>query len=435
MYAFYSALLAFFLLLTLPYWLLQMMRHGKYRAGLRQRFGAVPPALAGRSDKPAIWVHAVSVGEVVASSAVVEALRQKFPSHRVLVSTTTSTGQKLAAQRFGAENVFYFPLDFALAVRPYLDALRPELVVVAETEFWPNFLRCAKRSGARVAVINCRISDRSLPGSKRLRFWLPKLLEKTLANVDVFLAQTEEDRKRLVEIGAPESKVTVAGNLKFDVAPPPPPRIVASLREGFSHSGAGPVLVCGSTLEGEEGSLLSAFRNILVNHPKAVMILAPRHPERFSEVAALVETLGFRVWRRSLWSGEPLAGSVFLVDTIGELAALYSLATVAFVGGSLVPRGGHNILEPALYGVPIVTGNHYENFRDVVNFFARRNAVRIVGVAELPLVFMELIENDAERTALGRNALAALESQRGATARTVSALLRLMGEDSREGSA
>jgi 3-deoxy-D-manno-octulosonic-acid transferase len=301
-------------------------------------------------------------------------------------------------------------------------------VVVAETEFWPNFLRCAKRSGARIAVINCRISDRSFPGYKRFRFWLPKLLEKTLANVDVFLAQTDEDRKRLIEIGAPESKVTVAGNLKFDVAPPPSPKIVASLRESFIHSGAGPVLVCGSTLEDEEGSLLSAFRNILGNHPKAVMILAPRHPERFPEVAALVEKLGFRMWRRSLWSGEPLAGGVLLVDSIGELAALYSLATVAFVGGSLVPRGGHNILEPALYGVPIVTGNHYENFRDVVNFFATRNAVRIVGVAELPLVFMELIENDNERMTLGRNALAALESQRGATVRTVSAILRLMGK-------
>jgi 3-deoxy-D-manno-octulosonic-acid transferase len=427
MYAFYSALLAFFLVLTLPYWLLQMMRHGKYRAGLRQRLGAVPAALAGRSEKPAIWVHAVSVGEVVASSAVVTALREKFPSHRVLVSTTTSTGQKLAAQRFGAENVFYFPLDFAFAIRPYFNALRPDLVVVAETEFWPNFLRLAKRSGACIAVINCRISDRSLPGYKRLRFWLPKLLEKTLANVDVFLAQTEEDRKRLMEIGAPESKVTVAGNLKFDVAPPPSPKIVASLREGFSHSGAGPVLVCGSTLEDEEGSLLSAFRNILANHSKAVMILAPRHPERFPEVAALVEKLGFRMWRRSLWGGEPLAGGVFLVDSIGELAALYSLATVAFVGGSLVPRGGHNILEPALYGVPIVTGNHYENFRDVVNFFASRNAVRIVGLAELPLVFMELIENSDERTTLGRNALAALESQRGATDRTVAALMQLMG--------
>jgi 3-deoxy-D-manno-octulosonic-acid transferase len=435
MYATYSALLAFFLVLTLPYWLLQMMRHGKYRAGLRQRFGAVPAALAGRGEKPAIWVHAVSVGEVVASSAVVEALRQKFPSHRVLISTTTSTGQKLAALRFGAENVFYFPLDFAFAVRPYFDALQPDLVVVAETEFWPNFLRCAKRSGARIAVINCRISDRSLPGYKRFRFWLPKLLEKTFANVDMFLAQTDEDRKRLIEIGAPESKVTVAGNLKFDVAPPPSPKIVASLHQSFIHSGAGPVLVCGSTLEDEEGSLLSAFRNILASRPKAVMILAPRHPERFAEVAALVENLGFRVWRRSLWGGEPLAGGVFLVDSIGELATLYSLATVAFVGGSLVPRGGHNILEPALYGVPIVTGNHYENFRDVVNFFATRNAVRIVGVAELPLVFMELIENDNERITLGRNALAALESQRGATERTLSALLRLIGKESHEGSA
>jgi 3-deoxy-D-manno-octulosonic-acid transferase len=439
MYILYSALFAFLLVLTLPYWVVQMMRHGKYRAGLRQRFGAVPAALGDRnrkrSEQPVIWIHAVSVGEVIASSAVIAALRQRFPSHRVLISTTTSTGQKLAGQRFGAENVFYFPLDFAFAIRPYIDVLRPELVVVAETEFWPNFLRLAKVSGARIAVINCRISDRSLPGYKRFRFWLPSLLERTLENVDCFLAQTEEDRKRLVEIGAPETKVAVAGNLKFDVVPPPLPKIVASLREKLNVDGAGPVLVCGSTLEGEEGSLLSAFRNILVAHPKAVMILAPRHPERFPEVAELVEKLGFRMLRRSSWStesgiGGALAGGVFLVDNIGELSTLYSLATVAFVGGSLVPRGGHNILEPALYGVPIVTGNHYENFRDVVNFFASRNAVRIVGLAELPLVLMELIDNGDERIALGRNALAALESQRGATDRTVSALLQLMGVSS-----
>ena len=430
MYALYSALLFFSLVLTLPYWLLQMMRHGKYRAGLRQRFGAVPPGLVSRGEIPAIWVHAVSVGEVVAASAVIQALQEKFPSHRVLISTTTSTGQKLAAQRFGTENVFYFPLDFAFALRPYFDALRPELVVVAETEFWPNFLRLAKRSGARIAVINCRISDRSFPGYKRFRFWLPRLLERTLANVDLFLAQTDEDRRRLIEIGAADSRITVAGNLKFDVAPPPSPPIVASLRQSFENSAAGPILVCGSTLEGEEGSLLSAFRNILVNHPKAVMMLAPRHPERFAEVAELVEKLGFRMWRRSLWGGEHLAGGVFLVDSIGGLAALYSLAAVAFVGGSLVPRGGHNILEPALYGVPIVTGNHYENFRDVVNFFASRNAVRIVGLAELPLVFMELIDSEDERTTLGRNALAALESQRGATDRTVAALRQLIGVSS-----
>jgi 3-deoxy-D-manno-octulosonic-acid transferase len=422
MYALYSVLLALFLVLTLPYWLLQMLRHGKYRAGLLQRFGAVPQRLAGRGKEKIIWVHAVSVGEVVAASAVIAALRQQFPSHRVLISTTTNTGQKLAAQRFGAESVFYFPLDFGFAVQSYLNALRPELVVVAETEFWPNFLRFAKRSGARVAVINCRISDRSFPGYKRLRFYLSRVLQ----NVDLFLAQTEEDRERLIAIGADKSKVTVAGNLKFDTAPPPPPKIVASLRESLRQSGADPVLVCGSTLDGEEGSLLSAFRNILANHPKAVMILAPRHTERFAEVAALVEALGFRLVRRSLWSGEPLGGGVFLVDSIGELAALYSLATVAFVGGSLVPRGGHNILEPALYGVPIITGNHYENFRDIVNIFVSRNAVRIVGLAELPLVLIELIENEVECVALGRNALAALESQRGATGRTISALLELM---------
>ena len=236
MYLLYSALLGLFLLVTLPYWLLQMMRHGKYRAGLHQRLGGVPAHLAGGQGKPTIWVHAVSVGEVVASSGVVEALRKKFPGHRLVVSTTTDTGQRLAARRFGAENVFYFPLDYAFAIRPYLRALKPDLVVIAETEFWPNFLRLAKHSGARVAIINCRISDRSLPGYKRFRIWLPKIL----ANVDRFLAQTDEDRRRLIEVGAPEPRVTVTGNLKFDVAPPPPPPIVASLRESFRPVRRGP---------------------------------------------------------------------------------------------------------------------------------------------------------------------------------------------------
>jgi len=423
MYVVYSALLGLFLFVTVPYWLLQMLRHGKYRAGLRQRLGGVPAALSGSGDKPGIWIHGVSVGEVVSASGVVQALTRRFPGYRVFVSTTTTTGQSLAARRFGPENVFYFPLDFEFAIQPYLQAIRPKLVVVAETEFWPNFLRLTKASGARIAVVNGRISDRSLPGYKRFRRWLPKVLRQ----VDLFLAQTDEDRRRLVEIGAPEERVSVSGNLKFDVAPPKAPAIVESLQENFRETGVGPVLVCGSTLEDEEGTLLSAFRNILVNHPRAVMILAPRHPERFEEVAALVEKLGFRMSRRSLWSGEVLAGSVFLLDTIGELAAIYSLATVAFVGGSLVPRGGHNILEPALYGVAVVTGNHYENFRDIVNFFQSRNAVRVVGLAELPLTFIELIENPSAREALGRNALAALESQRGATERTVAALAELMG--------
>ncbi len=423
MYLLYSLLLGSFLLVTLPYWIIQMLRHGKYRSGLGQRFGSVPANLTSPQAKPVIWVHAVSVGEVVAVSGVIDELKQKFPAHHVLISTTTATGNRLAQRRFGAENVFYFPLDFPFAIRPYLAALRPELVVVAETELWPNFLRLVKRSGVRIAIINCRISDRSLRGYKRLGFWVPRVLQ----DVDLFLAQTKQDRQRLIEIGAPESKLMVSGNLKFDAAPPKPPPIVESLREKLALSGAGPVLVCGSTFEQEEGTLLSAFRNILATHARAVMILAPRHPERFREVAELVEKLGFRLIRRSLWSGEPLAASVFLLDTIGELAAIYSLATVAFVGGSLVPRGGHNILEPALYGVPVLIGNHYDNFRDIVNFFLSREAVRVVGLAELPLTFIELIEHPELRQALGRNALAALESQRGATERTVAALAGLMG--------
>ena len=424
MYAVYSALLAALLIFTLPYWLLQMLRHGKYRAGLRQRLGAVPTALAQTTGRPTIWVHAVSVGEVVASSAVVEGLRREFPSHRVVVSTTTSTGQKIAAKRLGADMVFYFPLDFAFAVRSYFKTLSPQLCVIVETEFWPNFLRLARSSGARIAVINCRISDRSFPRYRRLRW----LLGKVLANIDLFLAQTEQDRRRLIAIGAEEAKTAVAGNLKFDVAPPRVPAIVSSLRTALTASGAAPVLVCGSTLDPEEGALLSTFRNILATHPKAVMILAPRHPERFDHVASLVEQLGFRMWRRSLWSGEPVAGGVLLLDSIGELAAMYSLATVAFVGGSLVPRGGHNILEPALHGVPIVTGIHYENFRDIVDFFLSRKAVRVVTLAELPLVLIELIEHVDQRTALGRNALAALESQRGATERTIRALAELINQ-------
>jgi 3-deoxy-D-manno-octulosonic-acid transferase len=421
MYLLYTTLLVVFLMVSLPYWLIQMLRHGKYREGLSQRLGQLPPHLLSQPKGPTIWIHAVSVGEVLAVSGVVYELRRRLPEYRILVSTTTSTGQKLARSRFGEQNVFYFPLDFAFAVRSYLDALNPELVILAETEFWPNFLRLAKSRGATVAVINARISDRSLPGYRRVRRWLSHVLE----NVNLFLAQTEEDRHRLIEIGAVPDRVRVSGNLKFDVEPPPTPAVVESLRQNFRESGAGPILVCGSTLQTEEALLLSAFRNVLASHPKAVMILAPRHPERFPEVTALLENVGMRYWRRSLWSGEPVIGGVMLVDSIGELSAIYQLGTLAFVGGSLVQRGGHNIIEPAWYGVPVIIGNHYENFRDIVELFQRYHAVRVVGPAEVPLVFMELVSDDAERAAMGRRGTEALQSQRGATDRTVSALLEL----------
>src|SRR5438876_367829 len=324
MYLLYSALLAGWLLVSLPYWLIQMGRHGKYRAGLAGRLGKLPRPLMAPSSKPAIWVHAVSVGEVLAVSGLVTEL-SRFSEHQVFVSTTTDTGQKLARKRFGEENVFYFPLDFAFAIRPYLQALRPQLIVIAETEFWPNFLRLAKEAGARIAVVNARISDRSFPGYRRLRRWLTRVL----ANVDLFVAQTDEDRRRLLEIGAAAQRVEVTGNLKFDISPPAPPPIVGCLRNAFHEAGASPVLVCGSTVDGEEPLLLRAFENVLASHPRALMILAPRHPERFVEVAALLSKLGVRFWKRSLWSGQRMN----LLSSLFELGvrarnALYDHGTL-----------------------------------------------------------------------------------------------------------
>ena len=430
MYLLYSALMATGLLLSLPYWMLAR-RHGRWREGLGERLGRVPVGLRAEST-PAIWVHAVSVGEVLAVSELVKKLSERFPGYRVFVSTTTATGQKLARKHFGEDSVFYFPLDLPFAIRPYLSALRPRLIVLAETEFWPNFLRLAHASGARVAVVNARISDRSWPGYRRFR----PVLQKILQDVDLFLAQTEEDAARLRDIGAPADRVQVSGNLKFDVAPPTPPAIVANLRSSFQQSGGGPVIVCGSTMEGEERLLLLAFQNVLASHPMAVMILAPRRPERFEEVAGLLQQLGILFWRRSSWSeDDAIASGVFLVDTIGELASLYALADVAFVGGSLVPRGGHNIIEPAQYGVPIMVGNHTENFRDIISLFQSHDAVRIVGPAEFPLVLMDLLANQAERVALGRRGAETLRSQMGATEKTLQALEQLLAKPDRVGRA
>ena len=422
-YLFYSLALGAAMLLSLPYWLYQVLRHGKYKAGFLERMGRVPARLTvNHSAAKVIWIHAVSVGEVLAVSGLVQQLKRALPDSRVFVSTTTDTGQKLACQRFGEENVFYFPMDFAFAIRPYLQRLRPELVILAETEFWPNLLRLSHSNGALVAVVNARISNRSWPNYLRFRWALKNILK----NVDLFLPQTEEDASRLQSIGADASRVQVAGNLKFDVSLPAPPPIVDSLRKHLSTNGAGPVLVCGSTVEGEETLLFKAFENLRVQHPQAVMILAPRHPERFAAVAALLASLQIPHYRRSTWAGERLNGGVLLLDTIGELSSLYGLADLAFVGGSLVPRGGHNIIEPAQHGVAIVVGNHMENFRDMLALFQSHDAVRVVGVAELPLVLMDLLANDSERKGLGRRAQETLRSQMGATARTLHALENLL---------
>ncbi|HXE91912.1 MAG TPA: 3-deoxy-D-manno-octulosonic acid transferase [Terriglobales bacterium] len=419
MYLLYSMALAVALLVAAPWWLLGMLRHGKYRAGLAERLGRVPARIS--RGRGAIWVHAVSVGEVLAVSQLIEALRQRYPERRLVISTTTMTAQKLARERFGAENVFYFPLDFAFAIRPWLQALEPELIVMAETEFWPNFLRLAREGGARIAVVNARISNRSFAGYRRWR----RLLRDVLTFIDVFLAQSEEDARRLVEIGAPGARVHVSGNLKFDAKSVPSSPAVALLRRALERGG--PVIVCGSTVEGEEELLLEAFSSVRQQHAQAVMILAPRHPERFVPVAQMVATSGPPWKRRSeLAVDEAISCGIVLLDTLGELAAVYALADLAFVGGSLAPRGGHNILEPAQHGVPVIVGPHTENFRDIVTLFRQADAVRIVAPAELTGTLLSLLGNDAERQALGRRAAEVVRAHAGATERTLEALAALL---------
>jgi 3-deoxy-D-manno-octulosonic-acid transferase len=314
-----------------------------------------------------------------------------------------------------------------LCIGPYLRRLRPRLVVMAETEFWPNFLRLARASGAHLAVVNARISDRSFPRYRRWR----GLLRQALEPVELFLAQSEDDARRLCEIGAVAGRVQVTGNLKFDVAPPVENESVTQLGERLRAAG-GPVLVAGSTVEDEEEPVLRAFQMVVQEYASAVLVLAPRHKERFDSVCRLLSARGFRWVRRSQMDAQAeLGGQVVLLDSLGELAAIYRYANLAFVGGSLVERGGHNILEPAFFTRAILTGPHTENFRDIIACFERRSAVVRCTAKNLGITFLLLLRETAEREALGQRAHQVLCEQRGATARTVERLLQLADEGRR----
>jgi len=297
------------------------------------------------------------------------------------------------------------------------------MLVLAEAEFWPNVLRLTKESGAQIAVVNARISDRSFPRYRRFR----GLMRRMLANVDVFLAQSEQDAQRLIEIGAAPERVSTAGNLKFDVKPPTQVEMVPLLRSALTNEAAGPVIVAGSTLAGEEELVLAAFGEVVAKFPKAVLVLAPRHPERFGSVADLV-VRSTRPWmRRSEWKpGTPLADKVLLLDSIGELAAIYELAEVAFVGGSLVPTGGHNIVEPARFGRAVIVGPHTQNFREIVEIFQRADAVVVVDNGKLSTSLLQLLNDDAKRDALGARAAEVVRQNAGATDRTIEALEKLI---------
>jgi 3-deoxy-D-manno-octulosonic-acid transferase len=419
----YTCGLFLVLLLGLPYWLLRMATQGKYREGLWERLGHVPHRLRASDPRQTIWVHAVSVGEVLAANRLVKELSTRLPQYRVLLSTTTRTGQRLARERAGASYAFYFPLDFPWIVKRYLRILDPALVVLVETELWPNLLSACRRAQIPVALVNGRISDRSLPRYLRLR----RLWKGILAGISILLAQSEEDVKRLKAIGAPPGRVWFSGNLKYDVRSAEPASITAVLREKLVPGTR--VLVCGSTLEGEEEILLDAFHQLLKTIPDCVMILAPRHPERFGRVAGLLKNREEAYVRRSNWIKKPARikpGTVVLLDSIGELASVYALASVAFVGGSLVPAGGHNPLEPAQFAVPVVMGTHYANFRAVIDTLVEAEALKLATTENLLPMLENLLSDPEAANALGVRALEVFHRQAGATGRTITALLSLL---------
>jgi 3-deoxy-D-manno-octulosonic-acid transferase len=428
---FYNLALLAALVLSAPWWLWRMATTHKYRDGFMRRLGKLPAALVGLSqERPLIWIHAVSVGEVLAVSRQVGELDRAFPGHRLVVSTTTRTGQALARERFGSNRVFYCPLDLPWAVRAYLNALQPRLLILAETEFWPNLLSGCFRRQIPVAVVNARISDRSWPRYRPLR----RLWKPFLGRLSLVLAQSETDAVRLKALGCLQEKVTVSGNLKFDVravVEAEATRLLKTLAKDLR------LVVAGSTLEGEETALLDAWPRLLTADPQLALVLAPRHPERFAAVAALLANSGIPWVKRSDWPTpaspgtlQPLVpGQIVLLDTIGELASVYSLASVAFVGGSLIPAGGHNPLEPAQFGVPIVMGPHFANFRAITCDLLAQQALRIAAKEKLAATLIDLLQNPAQARAMGERARQVFSQQAGATGRSVDALRKLLAAE------
>jgi 3-deoxy-D-manno-octulosonic-acid transferase len=425
MYLLYSVLLGLTLVLLSPYLLLKGLRQSKYLHSLRERLGRVPEKareVAAKAAGGTVWVHAVSVGEALAVAPLLKELRARLPGQPVLVSTTTRTGQEVAARRLDADATFYFPLDFGFACRRALADVRPALIVIAETEIWPNFLREARRAGARVAFVNGRLSDRSFRRYRRFRL----LLRGVLAHVDYFLMQTEEDARRMRELGAPAERVAVGGNLKYDLPQPSRP---AFLDELVAAAQRAPIIVAGSTLPAEEEKILRAV-DICgeVGGRKPVLVLAPRHPERFNDVAELLEKQNVKFIRRSQWTPPDGRPPVVLLDTMGELAGTYAAATVAFVGGSLVPAGGHNPIEPALWGKPVLFGPSMENFRAIArSLVAAKAAFQVHSADELGVLLAALLSNPAACERAGEAGRILVERERGAAARCAARIASLIG--------
>ena len=429
MYLAYSLLLTLGLIVLLPHFLIQALAHGKYIAGLRQRLGFLPPV----NGKPVIWLHCVSVGETQAARPLAQRVKQQFPHHALVVSTITLTGQKLARDVFRttAESVFYFPFDWRWSVRRALRTINPAAVLIMETELWPNFLRECKAQRIPVALVNGRISRQSFRRYTLIRFFL----RRVLSCLSLAVMQSETDAGRLRELGMAEDKLYTAGNLKFDaeVAGELTAK-TTEIHERFGLQAGAPLILAASTHAPEEEVMLESIKQL---QPARLMI-APRHPERFNEVATLIQKSGLSWTRRTAApAAEDASASVILLDTIGELPATYSLADIVFVGGSIVDRGGHNVLEPAAAGAAVVTGAHTHNFHAIIDLMCEAKAIvqlppveNSAAAPELTHVLKNLLANINERNELGRRAKQLVTDNQGATDRTITFIAPLLSHTS-----
>ena len=433
MYLLYSLLLSFGFIILLPRFILDAFRSGKYVTGLSQRLGNLPTLKQGQ--QPVIWLHCVSVGEARAAQSLARALAERFPAASLVVSTTTVTGQKVARDIFGdrARAVFYFPIDWAWTVRRALRAIKPSAVLIMETELWPRMFRECRRQEIPVALVNGRISDKSFRRYKLIRGFISRVLnDLTLA-----MMQSVEDADRIRELGLPGDKIFVSGNLKFDsAASAPPAELAAALRERFGLDQTRPLIVAASTHAPEEAIVLKAFKILRQARPDIRLLIAPRHPERFGEVADLLKASDVRWSRRS----EPevagdLASDVILLDSIGELGAVFSCAQIVFVGGSLIPHGGHNVLEPAAHGVCTITGPYSHNFAAIMKAMLDEDAVIQLPEssdfsAALVSLCAQLLADERRRQEIGARARSVCQRNQGATESTVEMIAQILATPS-----
>ena len=439
MYFVYSLLLTLGFILLIPRFLFDALQHGKYVAGFRERLGQLPTLT--NPGRPRIWIHCVSVGETQAARPLVTALRERFPSHGILVSTTTLTGQRLAREVFrnDADAVFYFPFDWAWTTRRALTRLDPATVLIVETELWPRLLHECRKRHIPLSMVNGRISDKSYRRYK----WVGPFVARVVNNLDLALMQSEQDAERIKGLGLSPDRVVVTGNLKFDqIEDGTELKLTSDLRERFQFDERRDLIVAASTHAPEERLLIEAYQQIKQGqsaHKGVRLLLAPRHPERFSEVSSLLVESGL-TWVRRTSPPSPADGvcDIVLLDTVGELRAVYSLASIVFVGGSIAQAGGHNVLEPAVHGACIVTGAHTSNFAAVISAFVADHA--LVQLKDLPVdemagqlarQFTELLSDTPRRQGLGMRARVLCERNRGATSRTVTLLSSLLAPPDR----